>query len=56
VRRALRRIRFFACGVLAIFILEFRYLRRRIYVTRPLKKRPLTLPNRFVNLEMPHYR
>jgi len=52
----LRRIRFFACGVLAIFVLEFQYLKRRAHAVRPLKERPLTLPKRFVNLIMPPYR
>jgi hypothetical protein len=56
VRRALRRIRFFACGVLAIFVLEFPYLKRHTHAVHALKERPLTLPNRFVNLILPHYR
>jgi hypothetical protein len=56
VRRALRRIRFFACGVLSIFVLEFRYLKRRTHAEYPLKERPLTVPKRFVNLILPHYR
>jgi len=41
---------------LAIFVLEFQYLKKRAHAARLLKERPLTLPKRFVNLIMPPYR